>query len=524
VGTGGSVYVVGDTHSTEFDKQTNLGGSDAFVTKFDASGARLTVFLGGAGNDSAYAVTTAADGSVYVAGGTTGSFDGQTNLGGSDAFLTKFNEAGVQQWTRFAGGAGSDTARSVALGTDGSVYVAGVTTGSFDGQTHQGNDDAFVTKFSASGVRQWTRLLGGTGYDEAYSVAVSADDSVYVAGRSDGSFGGQTNRGGSDAFLAKFDATGSWRGTQFFGGTGDDWAFSAAVAPAGVVYMAGAAGGSIDGQNHQGGYWDSFLTQYSPPILSEITFAAGSATATLTLKTRADNLTEGDEAVTVAVVAGNGYTVGTASSATGTIENVDTTAPTATLTTGVSANTANATVQSSELGTAYLVKTGGAGAVTVSNLASITNAGDAKFNSVAIIAASTGTPLSLAGLEDGTYSLFTVDAAGNLSAAASNTFTVDSTAPTLGTSPPSAAVTTLAGTAGNSVGEAITLTLTFDGNVSGLSSGTNNTIFKLGPSAVDASWSGSGSFDCRHHRCGGQCFCLQRQYPQHRCRHTCTNH
>jgi hypothetical protein len=121
-------------------------------------------------------------------------------------------------------------------------------------------------------------------------------------------------------------------------------------------------------------------------------------------------------------------------STAGALPVVDTTAPTATLNTGVSANTANATVQSSEVGTAYLVKTGGSGAVTVSNLASITNAGDAKFNSVAIIAASTGTPLSLAGLEDGTYSLFTVDAAGNLSAAAANTFTVDSAPPTLGVS------------------------------------------------------------------------------------------
>jgi hypothetical protein len=115
---------------------------------------------------------------------------------------------------------------------------------------------------------------------------------------------------------------------------------------------------------------------------------------------------------------------------------VDTTAPTATLTTGVSANTAIATVQSSEAGTAYLVKTGGSGAVTISNLASITSAVDAKFNSVSITAASTNTTLSLAGLEDGSYSLYSVDSTGNLSTAASNTYTVDSIAPTLGLQAP----------------------------------------------------------------------------------------
>ena len=109
---------------------------------------------------------------------------------------------------------------------------------------------------------------------------------------------------------------------------------------------------------------------------------------------------------------------------------IDTTAPTASLTTGLSPTTANASVQRSEAGTAYLVKTGGTGAVTVSNEASITNAANGKWNRAAILAANTATSLSLAGLEDGTYSLHTVDAAGNLSAVASSSYTVDSTAPT----------------------------------------------------------------------------------------------
>jgi hypothetical protein len=110
----------------------------------------------------------------------------------------------------------------------------------------------------------------------------------------------------------------------------------------------------------------------------------------------------------------------------------DTTAPSATLTTGTTntPGTANATVQSSEVGTAYLVKTGGTGSVIVSNLASITGADGAKWNSVAITAAATNTNLGLSGLEDGTYTLYTVDQAGNLSGASSTSYVVDTTAPT----------------------------------------------------------------------------------------------
>jgi hypothetical protein len=103
---------------------------------------------------------------------------------------------------------------------------------------------------------------------------------------------------------------------------------------------------------------------------------------------------------------------------------LDTVAPTATLTSATLANTASATVQSSETGTAYLVKTGGTGALTVSTLSDITGADGAKWNSVAINSANTNTSLSLAGLEDGTYTLYTIDAAGNLSAASGSTLAV----------------------------------------------------------------------------------------------------
>ncbi len=92
------------------------------------------------------------------------------------------------------------------------------------------------------------------------------------------------------------------------------------------------------------------------------------------------------------------------------------------MTTGPSANTANATVQSTEVGTAYLVKS----TITVTDLASITGSGDTNYNSVSITAANSNTNLSLAGLVDGSYKLYVVDAAGNLSAAASTTYTVTS--------------------------------------------------------------------------------------------------
>ena len=81
-----------------------------------------------------------------------------------------------------------------------------------------------------------------------------------------------------------------------------------------------------------------------------------------------------------------------------------------------------ATVQSTETGTAYLVKTGGAGTdVTVNNLASITGAADNMWNSVTINSASTNTILYTTGLRLGTYKVYAVDALGNLSGPSTGT-------------------------------------------------------------------------------------------------------
>jgi len=106
--------------------------------------------VGGTGYDGVSSVATAADGSVYVAGYTYGSIDGQANHGGADGFVTKYAADGTQKWTSLTGGTGEDVGKSVATAADGSVYVAGATYGNIDGQANQGGWDAFVTKLVVS--------------------------------------------------------------------------------------------------------------------------------------------------------------------------------------------------------------------------------------------------------------------------------------------------------------------------------------------------------------------------------------
>ena len=146
------------------DGETNSGGNDIFLTKYDASGARQWTRLSGTagGDESGWAaVAVYGSDSIYVTGYTSGALDGETNAGGSDIFLMKYNSSGTKQWTRLLGTASSDVGWSVAVDGSGNVYVAGTTEGDLDGQTNSGGTyDTFLTKYNSSGTKQWTRLLG----------------------------------------------------------------------------------------------------------------------------------------------------------------------------------------------------------------------------------------------------------------------------------------------------------------------------------------------------------------------------
>lgn len=112
---------------------------------------------------------------------------------------------------------------------------------------------------------------------------------------------------------------------------------------------------------------------------------------------------------------------------TASVSIADTTAPTASVNSATMQNTASASVQSTEVGTAYLVKS----TVAVTNLASITSAADSSWNSVTVAIPNASTLLPASGLTDGTYKVYTIDAANNLSIASTNSVTIDSTAPTV---------------------------------------------------------------------------------------------
>ena len=163
-------------------------------------------------------------------------------------------------WKRQLGTANGDYAIGVATDAAGNVYLTGNTYGSLGG-ANKGGSDAFVAKYAADGHPLWKRQLGTSDYDFASGVATDAAGNVYLAGYTRGSLGG-TNKGGSDAFVEKYAADGHPLWKRQPGTSADDVATGVATDAAGNVYLAGWTLGSLGGAN-MGHSSDAFLAKYA---------------------------------------------------------------------------------------------------------------------------------------------------------------------------------------------------------------------------------------------------------------------
>jgi hypothetical protein len=267
-GLDGSIYHSGYM-SGSLDGLSSIGAAEVFLAKYSPDGIKVwTRLLGSSAIDFGKALTTGLDGSIYVGGDASSSFDGQTFNGGSgDAFLTKYSPDGIKVWTRLLGTSGTDVGNALTTGLDGSIYLSGWTAGSLDGQIFTGGRGAaFLTKYSPDGIKVWTRLLGTSGGSDSYAqsqtITTGLDGSIYVGGYTTGSLDGQTFSGGTDAFLTKYSPEGTRVWTRLLGSTKDDYGITLTTGLDGSIYLSGWTTGTLDGQNSNG--YDGFITKYSP--------------------------------------------------------------------------------------------------------------------------------------------------------------------------------------------------------------------------------------------------------------------
>eukprot|EP01031_Cornospumella_fuschlensis_P023513 gene23513-28519_t len=286
--SGSFVYTTGGV-SGAIHGESFSGDIDLFVMKFSTDGNwQWTRLAGTSGRDEGFGVAVDNSGSVYAAGTASGTLHSQASAGGREVLLIKFDSNGNRLWTRLTGTGGNDEARAIALDSTGIVYVTGYTTGGLNGNSFQGVWDMFLIKYAADGTRLWTRQFGSWDQDQGRGLAVdpSNNNAIYVTGfiRSAG-IDGQTNAGANDLMLVKYNGDGTRLWTRLVGTSGDDEGFSVAVDLTGSVFVTGMVAGSVHGQNFAGGR-DVILIKYSgdgtrlwTSLTGTSTFDAGRAVA-----------------------------------------------------------------------------------------------------------------------------------------------------------------------------------------------------------------------------------------------------
>lgn len=306
--TDGSIYIGGFTTGV-LDGQSNNGGdTDGFLTKFSSAGEKIwTRMIGGSGGDYIRGITNSSDGSVYVTGYTSSNLDGLTKRGQFDSFLIKYDAYGNKLWTRFIADTNTYLVESfgnaVSVGKDGNITIVGsvnFTKGQFNGENFIGSSsNAFITKYTPSGERLWSHLLGSSQQSSVggYGVANATDGSIYITGNNTGSeLDGQIGTGpfvtkysadgvkawtkllgfssaypqgtsiaigsdgaifvggsqSNDGFVTKLNSNGTVLWNWKFSSTGSDQVNALTVASDGTLYVGGFSGGALNEQTYNG--------------------------------------------------------------------------------------------------------------------------------------------------------------------------------------------------------------------------------------------------------------------------------
>ena len=254
----GGVYVGGDTGGPLFGGAYQ-GGGDGFLNRYDGNGNLIwSRQFGTPYSDAVKSVSADSLGNVFVAGFTLGSYAGP-NLGGADAFVTKYDADGNFVWFRQIGTNKDDYAQGVAADGLGNAYVTGLVRGNLV-RPVQGVGDAILAKYDSAGNNLWTRQFGSSENDVGQAVAADKFGRVYVSGDGGDDYTFPASPY-NDAFASKFDASGQMLGSWQFGSLSYEEGSGVAVDGLGNFYVGGRTGDDIGGPS--AGNYDAYIAKFS---------------------------------------------------------------------------------------------------------------------------------------------------------------------------------------------------------------------------------------------------------------------
>ena len=308
--SGGNIYVIGSTKSTDFPVtasayQSALNGlQDAFLCEISPASSTLvySTYLGGELEDDGRGIAIGSNGQVYFAANTNstqfplaGASYGSSLAGNYDIIIGAMDMtqsgSGSLVYATYFGGSDNDVVRKLALDASGNLLLTGYTLSSDFPVTkdaiqpaYGGNGDAFILVVNPANPAflLYSSYLGGADGEVGFDIAADAAGFLYVTGYTiSANFpttvdAPQPGWGrGIDVFVTKLQrGVAGLAGLQwstYFGGTGAHSGLALVVGPDGTIYVAGYAGnqfpttsGATQGA-FDSGYSDGFILVMSQP-------------------------------------------------------------------------------------------------------------------------------------------------------------------------------------------------------------------------------------------------------------------
>ncbi|MFN3916362.1 MAG: T9SS type A sorting domain-containing protein [Flavobacteriales bacterium] len=297
----GNVFFTGHTRSTNLiatagtHKTTFSGTEIAFLTKFNTIGNLVWgTYFGGNVVDGGQSVRLDNAGNIILAGNARSTTGIANNMpqnmlyGYMDGFLAKFSSTGNIIWSRYVGGNFSDKILSVSVDEFNNIYAVGdtestdsiSTPGAF--QVVRGSsEDGFLIKYNSNGNRLWGTYIGGSSSDYMHASGY-INGKIFIGGNTDSANNiatpnshQSTYAGLYDAFVMKFDASGTRDWGTYYGGAGGDGLIGVLPTSFNHIFIGGSSnsisGGIVHGSTpHQpsfgGGSNDGYLARLCEPI------------------------------------------------------------------------------------------------------------------------------------------------------------------------------------------------------------------------------------------------------------------
>jgi Bacterial Ig domain/Beta-propeller repeat len=227
-----------------YDKADNMSDSEIISVFIKIPAIKQ---FGTVAYDDVHGIAIDSKKNVYITGRTSGIFsDKSAGVGG--AFLSKYDSSGMLQWIRQFGTSGFDFTDDITIDLSDNIFISGATTGVFPENVKNGGlGDAFIIKFDSNGVQQWVKQF----FQYGRGITSDSKGNIFIVGQTDD----------NKPFLIKYSINGVLVWSQLIESNASGGSSSVAVDSEDNVFVIGSTGGTFLGNISSGNY-DTFLAKY----------------------------------------------------------------------------------------------------------------------------------------------------------------------------------------------------------------------------------------------------------------------